>query len=200
MTSKVTFGGDIGGASIAGSAQRTASGALNQIFTANAAKAGTLSTRTNDTDGTLTLGAAHGVATSDVIDLYWDGGRRYGVTVGTVSGTSVPISGGTGDNLPAQDTAITCAVQQVIDIDVEGDLLVAIGAVCGKRGQLCLMESTTVHLHVDLAAGEPWLWIKDSGFANPVVGDTITHAVFTQSDAGASPPTFRMGVLYDSLS
>lgn len=200
MTSYVTVGGEIGGASIAGTIKRTATGSVSQQFTADAAKAGTLTTRSSDTAGTLTLGVSHGVATSDVVDLYWDGGRRYGVTVGTVSGTSVPISGGSGDVLPAADTAVTCAVQQVIDIDFEGDLLVAIGAVCGKRGQLSLMESTTNHLHIDLAAGEPWMWAKDAGFANPIAGDGITHAVFTQSDSGSTPPVFRLGVLYDSLS
>lgn len=67
-------------------------------------KRGTLTLRTNDTVGELTMEASHGIATGNTIYLYWatgGGGKRLAVTVGTVSGNVVPISGGTGDNLPA---------------------------------------------------------------------------------------------------
>lgn len=79
-----------------------------------AGKAGTLSTRTDNETGTLTLGSGHGITTAATIDLFWDGGARYGITVGTVSGTSVPIgadNAGTGDNLPTQGTAIVASMR-----------------------------------------------------------------------------------------
>lgn len=78
------------------------------------AAAGTLTTRTDNQTGTLTMSdAGHGITTGAVIDLYWEGGARYGITVGTVSGTSVPIGAddsGHGNNLPVATTPITAMI------------------------------------------------------------------------------------------
>lgn len=74
------------------------------------AKSGSLTTRTNNSDGTLTMSTGHGITTGARLDLYWATGSRRGITVGTVSGNSVPISSGTGDNLPTAATAITAMV------------------------------------------------------------------------------------------
>lgn len=86
-----------------------------------AGKAGTLTTRTDNTDGTATLGTGHGIATGNTVDIYWAGGVRYGVTVGTVSGTSVPFSGGAGDNLPTESTAIVMTKQVPFTAHIDGD-------------------------------------------------------------------------------
>lgn len=74
-----------------------------------AVKVGTLTTRTSDTAGTATLESGHGVTSSATNQtFYWvENGllkSRRNTTIGTVSGTSVPFSGGTGDNLPATST------------------------------------------------------------------------------------------------
>lgn len=77
---------------------------------------GTLTTRTSDTVGTLTMStASHGIATGDRFTLRWSsnlfvadgqvGSRRY-CLAGTVSGTSVPFTLGTGKVLPAPSTSI----------------------------------------------------------------------------------------------
>lgn len=79
-------------------------------------KSGTLSTRTSNTVGTLTLTNGHGI-TSNTTDLMlsWldeDTGRRQviQVTVGTVSGTSVPITKTRGPvSLPPAATPVTLA-------------------------------------------------------------------------------------------
>ena len=73
------------------------------------ATASTLTTRTTATSGTITAPASHGVTTGATIDLVWSiysapyniAKIRRDVTVGTVSGTSIPFSGGEGDDLPA---------------------------------------------------------------------------------------------------
>jgi hypothetical protein len=75
-----------------------------------AAKTGTLTTRTDNDTGTLTMTAGHGITTGQTLDVYWAGGQRRGMTVGTVATNSVPIDGGAGDNLPANTTAITAMV------------------------------------------------------------------------------------------
>ena len=70
--------------------------------------ASTLTTRASDTAGTLTASSStHYVATGSTVDVRWSGGTRTNVTVGSVSGTSIPFSGGAGDVLPAESTAIT---------------------------------------------------------------------------------------------
>lgn len=198
FTTSLKVTGDIGGVVLNSQINRTAPGQIGQYDVANAAKAGTLSTRTNDTDGTLTLGAGHGITDADVVDLYWEGGRRYNVVVGTVAGNDVPISGGAGDNLPTEDDAITVAKQQVYALDVDADLLVAIAAVASGRGRLQFYATASLELGIDCVANEPFVWWDESTAANPLAGDAITHVTFTQ--AGTTDGTFRLGLLYDSES
>lgn len=76
--------------------------------------ASTLTTRTSASAGTITAPSGHGVTTGATIDVYWNlfdspyyiAKIRYGMTVGTVSGTSIPVSGGDGDDLPAEGATI----------------------------------------------------------------------------------------------
>jgi len=93
-TSQITISGDVGGAPMNTNISRTADGQTSHEVQVPAAKTGTLTTRTTDTTGTLTMQTGHGFVQNDKIDLYWTGGRRYNVVVGTVAGDSVPISGG----------------------------------------------------------------------------------------------------------
>lgn len=78
-----------------------------------AAKVGVLTTRTSGSVGTLTMNPGHGIATANRLDVYWVTGARYGCVVGTVAGDSVPLTGGTGDDLPALNSAITAMVPQL---------------------------------------------------------------------------------------
>lgn len=68
---------------------------------------GTLSVRGDNTSGQVTLASGHGIVTGQLFDIAWSGGARSAVVAGTVSGNNIPIGGGTGDNLPVQDTALT---------------------------------------------------------------------------------------------
>lgn len=83
-------------------------------------KAGTLTTRTDANTGTITLAADHGIETGQIVDVYWTAGMRYGVTVGTVSGTSVPIDLGAGDDLPTAATAVVVAPRVEITCSIVG--------------------------------------------------------------------------------
>ena len=198
--SRLTISGDVGGIQVNSTLTRTAAGQIGHDLTLNAAKAGALTTRTNDTTGSLTLATGHGIETADVIDLYWDGGRRYGVSVGTVVGDVVPISGGAGDVLPAQDTAITAAECQIIDTDFDADLLAAIAALATARGHLSFYEAGEVlALSLDLAANALWHWLDGGTATNPLAGKTIDYVVATQAGATAAA-NLRLGILYDSAS
>jgi len=74
--------------------------------------AGVLASGEGGTSGTLTMdSSAHGCATGNTLDVIWAGGLRYKAVAGTVSGASIPFSGGTGDVLPANSTAVTIKVR-----------------------------------------------------------------------------------------
>lgn len=86
-------------------------------------KAGTLTTRTSDSVGTLTMDSGHGITTGQGLDLYWDDGdgARIGMVVGTVSGDSVPVSGGAGFVLPSASTSVFILTGGLKDILIEDE-------------------------------------------------------------------------------
>ena len=88
-------------------------------YTLPTARAGTLSTRTDDDTGVLTVASGHGITTADTVDVYWSGGVRYGMTVTATAATTIDINLGAGDVLPAQDTAITVCEQTEIEFDLD---------------------------------------------------------------------------------
>jgi len=109
---------------------------------------GTLGTRTDEDTGIVTLSTGHGIATSDIVDVYWAGGVRYGMTA-SVSGVAVTVDGGAGDNLPAQDATITAVVEQTAwEVNFDGDdaQVVAVmyrnGRDTGAKAHLDLQDAT----------------------------------------------------------
>ena len=83
---------------------------------------GTLSSRTDDDTGDVTLSSGHGIVTSDKVDVYWAAGVRYGMTA-TVAGAVVTVDGGAGDVLPAASTTGMAVVKQteLNPLDLDGD-------------------------------------------------------------------------------
>jgi len=195
-TSNLTVSGDIGGAGMNASFSRTATGQISHEVTLNPAKTGTLTTRTSDTAGIATLEAGHGILNGNVVDVYWTGGRRYNANVTAVNGNDVTFSGGAGDILPAQSTALTMTKQQTIDTDFVGNLLVAIGSLCAQRAHLSFYETSTLKLSVDLTANELWFWVNGGTAANPLAGSAVTHIVASQ--AGTVDASLKIGALYNS--
>ena len=199
MNANINISVGIGGISLKGLIQRSAAGVINQEISLAAAKSGTLSTRTSDTAGTLTLASGHGITDGQEIDIYWSGGRAYKATVGTVSGTSVPFTGASGDVLPTATTAVTAQVRTVIDTDFDGDLLSLLTAYCPQIGLLQFFDSgDSLLLTIDMAAGEPYFWASSNGFTNPLAGDTVAYAEISQSSTSAV--TAKLAALYASTS
>ena len=69
--------------------------------------AGTLTTRADDDTGIVTLPTGHGITDSGTVSLSWSGGGRGDMTVTAYDATTVSVDVGDGDNLPAQDTAVS---------------------------------------------------------------------------------------------
>jgi hypothetical protein len=168
-----------------------ADGAVLKDPTLAAAKTGTLSTRSSDTAGTLTMAASHGITDGAKIDIYWSTGQCTTATVGTVATNDVPFTGATGDVLPAQGTAITAMVQHVENFNfVDGDLnALCVGAGFAACSVTLIDGSSNVVGAVRVKAGSTaqkhYIWDVDSGATIPVSDDVATIAM-THGDSASS--------------
>lgn len=192
-------GGTIGNLSIV----REATGGLPaQEISVPAGKSGTLSTRTSDTAGTVTLESGHGITDGQTIDVHWvdsDGRARcaHGATVGTVSGDDVPFTGAAGDVLPAQDYTIVADVEIPIDVDFDASKIEALVALCDQ--QYCVRFLTSVPALVDgraLLGREPYLYATGLGLTAGLGSSVI--ASMTVSSGSTSAGTFQFGGTYNS--
>jgi hypothetical protein len=157
----------------------------------NAAKTGTLSTRTDDNTGTLTMDTGHGITTGATIDLYWSGGSRRGVTVGTVATNSVPIDLGSGDNLPIATTAITAMVviEETSGWAIAGNDIEGIIAGCPKPYTIVFLDGSDAELFAIVetsSSGGGYGWNSESGITNPLAGDTVAKIRKTHGDSTAA--------------
>lgn len=196
-TNSLTISGSIGGISIQGTVSRTVDGQLSAEVSLAAGKAGSLTTRTDNNTGEATLATGHGITDGAIVDVYWDGGMRYGMTVGTVAGDVVPIDGGGGDNLPVEDTDLVVCVQTEINLDFDGDDVKIVAAMSNRAGHLDFQDSADASLAaVELAANEPWSWVSDTGVANPLTGNAVDKILVSNGDS-ANTATLKIAVGYD---
>lgn len=155
------------------------------------AKSGTLSTRTSNTAGTLTMESGHGITTGARLDIYWtntDGtaGHAYGATVGTVSGLSVPFTGAAGDVMPAAATAVTASVPNDAVFGFVGDDMKGLLLSTTVAGYFVVADGSGNLLAQYVAANSSYSWIYGSGVTNPLAGDTPTKIYMSQSGITSS--------------
>jgi hypothetical protein len=196
----------VGGVSLQKSVNRTGDHPNSYEVSLPAAEGGNLSTRTNDTDGDITMDdGGHSITTGATIDIFWSGGRRYGVTVGTVSGTTVPISGGTGDVLPSASTLLTVDEQVVINTVIDGDNVHIIGMVIEHpdpnstgKGHVDMQDVGTATIEaVDLSANVPVVWDIDGGASNVFTGNVI-EKTYASNGSSSDAVTLKILSLEDS--
>lgn len=172
------------GGSIAKSTPRTADAGANRDISVPVGYAGTLTTRTDNNTGTVTLAGGHAITTGMNVDIYWDGGVQYNVTVGTVSTNSMPFDLGVGTNLPSTSTAVVVSPRTRINLDIDGDALCVLAI-----RQKYATETETADSHVDfqdsgssviaavtLEANVPQVYDIEGGASNPFTGNPITKA------------------------
>jgi hypothetical protein len=165
----------------------TAEGSSNRRPSRAAAKTGALTTRTDNDTGEITGQAGHGVTTGAKLDVYWDGGCRRNMLVGTVAGTAIPVDGGAGDNLPAEDVAVTFMVPVAMELRFDGDDLKALAVSCTVPAIVVLTGDDDVEDYAIMMPNDGMAvsWDSESGVTNPVAGDVITKAYITHgSSAG----------------
>ncbi len=165
---------------------------LAPIFdqTVAAAKIGSLTTRGSATAGTLTMNAGHGFTTGARLDIYWDGGRRYGVTIGTVSTNSVPFTGGAGDDLPVTSTAVTAMLPTVVTpFAVTGDqaqaVLAGVGSAFAGTVIYAASDNSTILAILLTSAIKSYVWVTGQG-TNPLAGTTVAKVYISHSNSGGS--------------
>lgn len=155
--------------------------------TVGAAASGTLTTRTDNTTGTITASATgHGVTTGAKFDIYFSGGRRRRVTAGTVAGTSVPFSVGSGDNLPLVNAAVTFMVPDSEPCVVAAANVGGLVAYSQARGNVVFCQSDgTVIAEYNLEAGQSKIWTSEMAETTPVGAD-CDHVLFSHDDSTQS--------------
>lgn len=164
-----------------------------------AAKTGALTTRTDANTGTLTMDPGHGFTDGAKISIFWNGGSRSNVTVGTVATNSVPIDLGSGDDLPDDETTITAAVPTSVPFSVIGDNVDAVGSFSPVSGTVEYMNGSTVLLThqilPNMGGGKTWMaGVMHTG-SNPLAGVTTTAVRFAHTDS-TQAQTMRAAVAY----
>lgn len=149
------------------------------------AKNGTLTSRTDANTGILTMAGGHGITTGAKLDVYFSGGMRRQMTVGTVTVNVVPIDLGSGDDLPLVNGVITAMIPVSTEFRVDGSDCVAIGATASKRAQVVLATVSNAEETALLVATKniAAMWDSGDGSANPITGDVITQAFITHEDS-----------------
>jgi hypothetical protein len=172
----------------------------SQLVQANptvpAAQPATLSVRTNNTSGTLVMtNGNHGITTGQRVDLYWAGGHCYGATVGTVSGTSVPIASVSGGaNLPSQDTAITVGIATATPFAVTGNDLQALALSTPVSGYFVFNGGSDLYAAY-VTGGYVQTWVTGDTNTNPLAGVSPTQVFMSHSSTSAQQTLMQAGAL-----
>lgn len=185
----------VGGTQFSTTQTRSDSGRIEQEVACLTGVAGTLGTRTNDTEGVITLTAEHGLSTG-TFDVYFTGGERHQISA-TIDGNAATISSGSGDNLPIEDSAVVFSPRTEVDSDLDGDLVQFLAAGCTTRAGVEFTESDDGNLlNVALPAGEAYVWAADTSITNPL--DSAAVGKIYCSSGTAATCTVKIGIVYDS--
>ena len=159
-------------------------------ITLNAAVAGELSTRTNDTTGVITVDS-HSITDSDTVAVFWSGGYRYGVAVSATTSTTISIgSGGAGDNLPAEDTVLTVCKESTLLFAHEGDDIKGMLVHSPQRMSMNVRDDVPAsQVAADVPANEGWFWISNATGTNPSASDTLQDIKLANQSTTAQTAT-----------
>lgn len=160
----------------------------NTSLTANpnvpVAQPGTLTTRTTNSTGTLTMtNAGHGLSTGQRVDLFWVGGSCYGVVLGTVAGLTVPIASVSGGAvLPAQGFAIVVGIATSVPFNCVGNNLAFLATSTGQEGYFVFNDGAADLYAAHLPAGFIDAWKTGDVRANPLAGATPTKVFMSHAN------------------
>lgn len=166
-----------------------------------AAKVGALTTRTDSDTGVLTMTAGHGITTGAKLDIFWldaatgDPKSRRHMTAGTVSTNSVPIDGGSGDNLPALVSgtyAVTAMVPVSVPFTVDGDEVIGlVASISGGSawGYAVFVDDSAAEIAAATYSIGPQfgaVWSRNQGTTNPLAGVVTSVVKLSHGDSTAA--------------
>lgn len=166
--------------------------------------AGQLTTRTDADTGIITV-AAHSIVDSDTVDVFWAGGRRYGVDVTAHTGTTISIDLGAGDDLPIATTAVVIVKQIQINAAIDGDKVQVLGMAMefadpneASKGHITFKDGGGATIaNLDLSANTPSVYDVAGGQTNPFTGNPIT-AAYASNGSSVNAATLKILSLEDS--
>lgn len=156
--------------------------------TLGTAKPGTLTTRTDDDTGTVTMTGGHGLSTGRM-DVYWATGSRYGMT-GTVTVNSIAIDGGAGDNLPIATTALTLIAPTSEPVTLTGDNCVSLGVNCPAGGRVVFADASNATIFAvpeRSTTNTSYVWTSGDGGTNPLAGGAVAKVFLSQPSSTLTP-------------
>lgn len=138
-------------------------------------------------------------------DVYWVGGKRYGVDATSLGGGSMQLDGGTGDDFPASATSITICKQTEINTVIDGDQIAIIGIELKypdpsstSLGHLDMQDDTPATVAaIELAANNMRVWDIVGGDTNGFSGNVIEKTYASHNDVDAAA-TLKIMSLEDS--
>ena len=194
----VTVESRVGTETFSQTADVTADSSIRTAPTVAAAKAGTLTTRTDNNTGTFTMASGHGFLTNDKIDVFWSGGQRRGMTA-TVTGDSVVLDGGTGDNLPVATTAITAMKPHEENFALDGDDLAGLTVFSPVPAFVVFVDGSDAVIGDPITltgtGGSGYVWSPGLGADNPLAGGTVAKVLLSHGSAAAQ--TLRVIALFN---
>jgi len=167
-----------------------------------AAKTGQLTTRTNNTDGVITMAAGHGFVTADKIDIFWTvagvAGSRRNVST-TVATNAVTITSGSGDNLPANLTNLTACKPTVATLTGSGTNFQALAAnnPSSGYGYVVFVDGSSADIAAAtyrIATGKGVSVSTAGGDSNPLGSSALGSVKFSHGDLAAV--TMKASVLF----
>jgi hypothetical protein len=170
---------------------------LEQAFqhTMDAGRAGTLTTRTDDAIGVVTVLAGHGITTDDTVAVFWAGGSRFSATVTATAATTITIATGAGTNLPTANTAVVIAKESLHSLAIVGDDITVLAVGCDNRASVNfrIAAANASALRYDITAKEGRLWVASSDVTNPLASDTIVDVRI--ANGGTTAASLKIGLL-----
>lgn len=162
---------------------RTADAGIEPLSTSVAAgKTVTDWVKTDANTAGCNLPGGHGY-TDGKMTAFWEGGCRYDVD-GTIVTNALTLDGGAGDDFPANGTTVVVCKQTEHALTFDGDNLVVLGIAATKRSIVIFKDSgPAVLAAVEIAAGEAWSWLADTGAANPLTGNAVATVDVANGDA-----------------
>lgn len=187
----------IGGKTLKETTTVTGEASILQEESIPGADAGSLTTRTDDDTGVVTVDeSGHNFTDSDVVDVYWTEGSRRNMTITSVTVNAVSVDGGSGDNLPTQDTDVTIVIPVELDVVFTGTNVKALAVYSEARGQFVFNDAGGEELFKRVGAGGVWEWHDENGEDNPVTGDSIITVAVSQEAVTAK--IMQVGVIYNN--